>query len=95
MTALIIQDLLGGELILGEVLTAGAKIGYRYWNRLPGGRGIDLTADQFYPQEVVVGGQVRQRLPGPPRRCRRQYEILRHRFLAALYGDAAEGTAER
>jgi hypothetical protein len=95
VTALIIQDLLGGELVLGEVFTEDTKVGYHYWNRLPGGRDVDLTADQFYPQEVVVGGQVQQRPPGPPRRCRRQYEILRHHVLATLYGNAAEETPER
>jgi len=94
-TALIVQDLLGGELILGEVFAADAKVGYHYWNRLPDGHDVDLTADQFYPQEVVVGGQVQQRPPGPPRRCRRQYEILRHRVLATLYGSAAEQPAKR
>ncbi|MGW3608218.1 YunG family protein, partial [Micromonospora sp. NPDC005161] len=50
-TALIIQDLLGGELILGEVVARDAKVGYHYWNRLPDGRDVDLTADQFYLQE--------------------------------------------
>ncbi|SIN44654.1 hypothetical protein SAMN04489832_7308 [Micromonospora cremea] len=86
VTALIIQDLLGGELILGEVLAGDAKVGYHYWNRLADGREVDLTADQFQPPEVVVGGQVQQRPPGPPRRCRQQYEILRDRVFAALYG---------
>ncbi|MEW2384874.1 hypothetical protein AB0873_22680 [Micromonospora sp. NPDC047707] len=83
---MIIQDLLGGELILGEVLAGDAKVGYHYWNRLADGREVDLTADQFQPPEVVVGGQVQQRPPGPPRRCRQQYEILRHRVFATLYG---------
>ncbi|MDM4721546.1 hypothetical protein QTQ03_18835 [Micromonospora sp. WMMA1363] len=86
VTALIIQDLLGGELILGEVLAGDVKVGYHYWNRLADGREVDLTADQFQPPEVVVGGQVQQRSPGPPRRCRQQYEILRGRVFAALYG---------
>jgi hypothetical protein len=86
VTALIIQDLLGGELILGEVFAGEAKVGYHYWNRLADGREVDLTADQFQPPEVVVGGQVQQRPPGPPRRCRQQYEILRDRVFVALYG---------
>jgi len=90
VTALIIQDLLGGELILGEVLVGGTKAGHHYWNRLPDGREVDLTADQFAAQEVVVGGRVQQRRPGPPARCRRQYETLRQRVLAALDGGAAQ-----
>lgn len=83
-TALVIQDLLGGELILGEVFAQDTKIGHHYWNRLPDGRHVDLTADQFRPEEVVGGGQVQQRPPGAPRRCREQYEILRQRVLADL-----------
>jgi hypothetical protein len=90
VTALIIQDLLGGELILGEVFAGAAKVGHHYWNRLPGGREVDLTADQFTPREVVVGGQVQQRRPGPPTRCRRQYELLRRRVIAALDSAVAQ-----
>jgi hypothetical protein len=86
VTALIVQDLLGGELILGEVFAGDAKVGHHYWNRLVDGREVDLTAEQFDPQEVVVGGQVQHRPPGPPRRGRQQYEILRDRVFATLYG---------
>jgi hypothetical protein len=84
VTALIVQDVLGGELILGEVFQGDTKVGHHYWNRLPDGRAVDLTADQFRPREVVVGGQVQQRPPGAPQRCRQQYQILRRRALAAL-----------
>jgi hypothetical protein len=84
VTALILQDLLGGELVLGEVFVDDAKVGYHYWNRLPDGRDVDLTAEQFHPREVIVGGQVQQRPPGTPQRCRQQYETLRQRVLAAL-----------
>ena len=41
VTALIVQDLLGGELILGEVFVRDAKVGHHYWNRLPSGRDAD------------------------------------------------------
>ncbi|MBB4764130.1 hypothetical protein ACFQFC_07920 [Amorphoplanes digitatis] len=84
VTALLVQDLFGGELVLGEVLVDGVKVGHHYWNRLPGGRDVDLTADQFHPPEVVTGGVVRRRPPGAPARCREQYELLRRRVLAAL-----------
>jgi len=55
-----------------------------YWNRLPDGRDIDFTADQFDPAEVVSGGQVQHRPPNAPVWCREQYELLRRRVLAAL-----------
>lgn len=87
VTALIVQDLLGGDLILGEVFVGAEKVGHHYWNRLPDGAEVDLTADQFSPEEVVVGGIVQQRPPDAPRRCREQYELLRSRVLASL--DAA------
>jgi hypothetical protein len=89
VTALLVQDLLGGELILGEVVAGDARVGYHYWNRLPDGREVDLTADQFHPGEVVVGGEVQHRPPDAPRRCRRQYDLLRRRVLAALQDDGS------
>lgn len=84
VTALVVQDLLGGDLVLGEVFVEQVKVGHHYWNRLPDGRDVDLTADQFHPGEVVTGGQLQRRPPGPPRRCREQYEILSRRVRAAL-----------
>lgn len=42
VTALVLQDHLGGELLRAEV--DGVS---HYWNRLPDGTEIDLTRDQF------------------------------------------------
>ncbi|WP_157254866.1 YunG family protein [Nonomuraea typhae] len=83
-TALVVQDLLGGDLILGEVHVDGAKVWNHYWNRLPDGTEVDFTFDQFQPGEVVANGRVQHRPPDAPRRCREQYELLRHRVLTAL-----------
>jgi hypothetical protein len=83
VTALVVHDLLGGELILGEVVVDGVKVGHHYWNRLPGGQEVDLTEDQFHPGETVVGGEAQQRPAGPPGRCREQYDLLRQRVLEA------------
>jgi hypothetical protein len=84
VTAFIVQDLLGGELVLGEVFVDETLVGHHYWNRLPDGRDVDFTAEQFYPAEVVRGGQIQHRPPEAPKRCREQYELLRRRVLAAL-----------
>ena len=84
MTALVVQDLLGGALILAEVHVDGVRDGNHYWNRLPDGTEVDLTADQFLPHEVVVNPRVVDRPPDAPRRCREQYELLRERVVAAL-----------
>jgi len=80
----VVQDLLGGDLILAEVRVDGVKDGNHYWNRLPDGTDVDLTADQFLPGEVIVNPRVVHRPPDAPRRCREQYELLRERVLAAL-----------
>jgi hypothetical protein len=91
VTALVVQDLLGGDLVLGEVFVDQSKVGHHYWNRLPDGRDVDFTADQFHPGEVIVGGRVQQRPRDAPRRCREQYELLSRRVLAALAGSPAIG----
>ncbi|MFC7532056.1 hypothetical protein [Actinoplanes sp. GCM10030250] len=84
VTALVVQELLGGDLVLGEVVAGGVKVGHHYWNRLPDGRDVDFTAGQFHPGEVVTGGEVQRRPPGAPQRCREQYELLRRRCAEAL-----------
>jgi hypothetical protein len=84
MTALVVQDLLGGDLILAEVHVDGVKDGNHYWNRLPDGTEVDLTADQFLSGEVIANPQVVHRPPDAPRRFRARYELLRARVLAAL-----------
>ena len=84
VTALVVHDLFGGELILGEVLVDGARTGSHYWNRLPDGTEVDLTAEQFHPGEVIAGGAPQRRPPDAPRRCREQYGTLSRRVLAAL-----------
>src|SRR5215210_6974597 len=82
--ALVVQDILGGDLILAEVHINGVKDGNHYWNRLPGGTEVDLTRDQFVPGEVIVNPQVVHRQADAPRRFREQYELLRNRVLVAL-----------
>jgi hypothetical protein len=64
VTALVVQDLLGGELLLAEVLNAdGTRQGLHYWNRLAGGVEVDLTRDQFSATEIVQEPDV---VPRPP-----------------------------
>jgi hypothetical protein len=84
VTTLVLHDLFGGELVLGEVQVAGERTGVHYWNRFGAGVEIDLTREQFGAHERVVGATVVVRPPGQPRRCREQYELLRKRVLALL-----------
>jgi hypothetical protein len=84
VTALVVQDLFGGDLVLAEVHVDGRQVAYHYWNRFGPGLDLDLTRGQFRPEQVVVGGEVVGRPPDAPRRCREQYELLRERVMARL-----------
>jgi hypothetical protein len=85
VTAFVVQDLFGGDLVLGEVHVDGRKVENHYWNRFGLGLDVDLTREQFRPEQVVVGGEVVIRPPDAPRRCREEYELLRDRVLARLF----------
>ena len=62
MTALVVQELVGGELLLADVRNDdGSLQGVHYWNRLAGGLELDLTREQFLPAEVVQAPQVVER----------------------------------
>jgi hypothetical protein len=83
-TALVVRDLLGGLLLEAEVLfTNGEKQGFHYWNRLPG-LDVDITADQFNPDEVVQTPHVVDGPPEYPWVVAEQFIVLRDRVHAAL-----------
>ncbi|MCY0955311.1 YunG family protein [Streptomyces sp. H27-S2] len=85
VTAMVLNDLLGGELIRGKVQVNGEFRDYHWWNRIGLGIEIDLTREQFGPEEIVTGGTV---IPRPPvtewRRLREEYELLRNRVMEEL-----------
>ncbi|MER5363371.1 hypothetical protein [Streptomyces sp. NPDC002785] len=83
VTALVVNDLLGGELIRGEVHVNGERVDYHWWNRLGMGIEVDLTREQFGPDETVVGGDVIER-PAEIVRLRAEYELLRSRVVTVL-----------
>lgn len=78
VTAALLHDLLGGDMVMGEVRSNGNSLGAHYWNRFAG-IDIDLTREQFSAGETVSSGRTVPRTPGPFRRCQAQYEILRDR----------------
>ncbi|HWU07934.1 MAG TPA: hypothetical protein VN520_16380 [Streptomyces sp.] len=90
VTALVVHDLLGGELIRGEVRVGGERVDHHWWNRLGGGVEIDLTREQFAPHEIVTGGVAVER-PAEIVRLREEYELLRARVLERLRGRARAG----
>ncbi|MER7009256.1 NUDIX domain-containing protein [Dactylosporangium sp. NPDC000555] len=83
-TALVVREIMGGDLLRGRVTAGGEPAGHHYWNRLPDGTELDLTRDQFRPGELVVGGEPVPPPDGPPARCRGQHALLRHRVLTGL-----------
>jgi hypothetical protein len=84
-TALVVHDLLGGDLLLAEVLQPdGSRQGVHWWNRLPDGREVDLTREQFAPTEVVQQPRVVVRPEGLPRYGADQYLRLRAAVLTRL-----------
>ena len=84
-TALTINDLLGGELLVAEVLRSdGTRQGVHWWNRLPDGTEIDLTREQFVSHEVIQQPRAMRRPSEPPKRAADQYLTLRYRVIQAL-----------
>jgi hypothetical protein len=82
-TALVLNDLLGGELLMAEVLNDdGSHQGFHGWNQLAGGVDVDLTRDQFDVGETVQQPAVIVRPTDRPPRVEDQYRELRQRVLA-------------
>jgi hypothetical protein len=63
VTALVVQDLVGGELMASDVFLDGDRIMAHMWNRLSSGIEVDLTREQFQNGEVLGEPTVRQRPP--------------------------------
>ena len=79
VSALVVHDLLGGQLLEAEVLHAdGSHQGFHYWNRFVG-VDIDLTRRQFREGEVVQPPHLIERLPAFPWKAQEQYVIFRDR----------------
>ncbi|MFE9460376.1 hypothetical protein [Streptomyces californicus] len=84
VTAMVLNDLLGGELVRGEVHVDGVRTDFHWWNRLGAGVEVDLTREQFGPEESVVGGDVIVRPPGARSRLQEEYLLLRGRVMGRL-----------
>jgi hypothetical protein len=85
VSALIIQEILGGDLLVADVLfPSGEPQGVHYWNRLPNGVEWDLTREQFLDGEAVQAPTPVVRTRRTPSRLADQYERLRSAVLADL-----------
>lgn len=84
VTALVVHDLVGGEMVMAEVHVDGVQRGFHWWNRLTSGLELDLTLEQFRCGETLRNVQVKQRPPGPLPRRWEAYLLLRERVGAHL-----------
>ncbi|MEV0403815.1 hypothetical protein [Actinoallomurus sp. NPDC050550] len=89
VTSLIVNDVFGGDLMVGEVYLDGVQHGYHWWNRLPSGIELDLTREQFQQGQTVSAARVVERPPGPLPRRWQDYLLLRERVTVHL-GDLPE-----
>lgn len=84
ITALVVHDVFGGDLVVGEVYLGAARHGFHWWNRLASGVELDLTREQFRSGQTVRAARVLARPPGPTRRRWAEYLLLRERVMARL-----------
>ena len=83
-TALVIQALLGGDLVVADVEYEGRVDGVHYWNVTAGGVEVDLTRDQFTPGESLVNQRRVTRGRNASSTGERPFQLLRERVTAAL-----------
>ncbi|WP_146239622.1 hypothetical protein [Curtobacterium sp. MCSS17_011] len=83
-TALVVQGLLGGDLMVADVEYEDVVTGVHYWNVTSGGIELDLTNDQFAPGEKLLNPrqvQGERNTAGPGER---PYQALKLRVEGAL-----------
>lgn len=85
VTALVVQDALGGALVRADVCGIA-----HYWNRLDDGQEVDLTREQFGLEVLVPAGEERDReyvLSFPD--TKRRYNLLKRRLRTVRSRKAA------
>jgi hypothetical protein len=83
-TALVIQNLLGGDLMVADVEYEGRVEGVHYWNVTPGGLELDLTRDQFTPAESLINHRRVTTGRNSSTAGEQPFQRLRERVTAAL-----------
>lgn len=84
VTAMLINDIFGGGLVVGEVYAGAERQGYHWWNRLDSGLDLDLTRSQFQSgQRIVETDSMKRPIGRKPRRYD-EYLLLRKRVEAHL-----------
>jgi hypothetical protein len=84
VTARVVRDYLGGEILVAGVVRDGKRVDRHAWNRLPSGLTVDLTREQFCAGERLEEPVVAEQLVTDRRPER--YELLAERVRAKLTG---------
>ena len=85
VTALLVRELLGGDILIANVLRNGRRVERHAWNRLPSGLTLDLTRTQFRDGETFEQPVAQE--PLAMRRTPERYELLAQRVRTALRRD--------
>ncbi|MEZ0493175.1 hypothetical protein AB2L28_13110 [Kineococcus sp. TBRC 1896] len=88
-TALVVQELLGGDLMVADVEHEGRVEGVHYWNVSVGGIELDLTGDQFAAGEALVNARRVTMRRNPAGAGEVPFQVLRGRVAAALRAQVA------
>ena len=83
VASMVLNDLLGGQMVLAEVWRGDEQFGYHYWNRLAG-VDIDLTGGQFLPNEEVRNPRPVDRDPTRATQYDEQYVLFKARVSREL-----------
>jgi hypothetical protein len=86
-TARVVRDLLGGEILIANVVLDGRRLERHAWNRLPSGLTIDLTREQYHGAERLSQPQAEE--PLGLARGDERYAILARRVREALAAASA------
>jgi hypothetical protein len=82
VTALLIRELLGGDILVANVLRDARRVERHAWNRLPSGLTLDLTREQFVNGESFGEPSVEE--PVLTNRNPERYATLRARVRRTL-----------
>src|SRR5262245_59251869 len=82
VTALLVRELLGGDILVANVLRDGVRVDRHAWNRLPSGLVLDLTRGQFESGEHF--GEPRLEEPLLTHRHPERFVTLRERVRSRL-----------
>lgn len=82
VTALLVRELLGGEILVANVLRDGVRDDRHAWNRLPSGLTLDLTREQFTQGERFAEPRIEE--PLLTHRHPERFATLRERVRSTL-----------